>query len=67
MQQLASSMRFDAGATKTHGNPVSAVNDAEDRIALEQRCQRLERMVSELLLKNEELRMRLAALQKMDV
>jgi hypothetical protein len=51
-------MRFDAGAEETRGNPVNAGNEAEDRIALEQRCQRLERMVSELLLKNEELRMR---------
>lgn len=59
MQQLASSMRFDAGATETRGNPVNASNEAEDRIAVEQRCERLERMVSELLRKNEELRTRL--------
>ncbi len=59
MPRPASSTRFDGGATETGGNAVSAIQDVEERSALAQRCQRLERMVSELLLKNEELRMRL--------
>lgn len=64
MRQLASSTKSDGHAKNLHGMPVNAAESAADRMALEQRCERLERMVSELLLKNEELRMRLLGKEK---
>lgn len=54
MPQLASSTRFEAV------KPVEALQE-EERAVLEQRCRQLEVLVGELLLKNETLRMRLAA------
>lgn len=62
MQQLASSTKFDAGAMEDR-RAASYTDDTEDRAALEERCARLEQMVSELLLKNQELRLLAASLQ----
>ena len=54
MPQHASSMRFETA------KPAEALHE-EDRRALEQRCHELEMLVGELLLKNQTLRMLLAA------
>ena len=63
MQQLASSMRFDEPpANKQRGTPA-ALRSEEDWIALQQRCDRIEQMVAELLLKNAALRMQAASVQ----
>lgn len=64
MQQLASSTRFDAEAkaeARQDRHTAFHASVSEDRAALEQRCERLEQMVAELLLKNHELRMRAAS------
>ena len=57
MPQLASSTRFERAM------PAEALHE-EERAALEQRCHQLEILVGELLLKNQTLRMQLAAGEK---
>jgi hypothetical protein len=54
MPQLASSTRLE------EAKPAEALHE-DERAALEQRCRQLEILVGELLLKNQTLRMQLAA------
>ena len=64
MQQLVSSTRSEdtTRGSRAHmeSTPASAMT-AEDWAAIDQRCHQLELLVGELLLKNETLRMQLAA------
>lgn len=66
MQQLASSTRFNEHPTEERRDTTVPIRTEEDWIALEQRCNRLEKMVGELLLKNAALRMQAASLQTDD-